>query len=405
MIEIRPARLQEAEEFMQVMGSAFGFEPPEQSGPFRQYWEPERSRCAYQDGKMVGTSGAYSFQMTVPGTVIPSAGTTMVSVLPSHRRQGVLTQMMQAHLQEAKEREESFASLWASDSAIYGRFGYGEASRDTETTIDRQFVKLHKNAPEPDPVRMVTQEEASTNFPLVYEQMFSHRPGCFARSQTWWNLHRFRDLPDHRDGATKFRFAVSRGPNNQPSGYVQYRVKSDWEQGHATGKVIVNELVSNTPEAASGLWKFVLEHDLISQIVAENRPVDDLLPDLLSGTRRAQRLVLDALWVRLLNIPQAFSLRRYRHPGQLVFEVIDPMGMDSGSYRLEVAEDGTGNCEPTTAEPDLSMNIAELGGAYLGWSRMAHLRRAGRVTGTEPAARQADHMLGWDPLPWCPEIF
>ncbi|MGH8924325.1 MAG: GNAT family N-acetyltransferase [Acidimicrobiia bacterium] len=132
-IEVRPAAFDDADSFRQVMAHAFGFDPNEKTHErFQTMWEPDRSRCAYDDGKMVATLGTFSLQLSVPGAVLPAGGTSMVAVLPSHRRQGLLRKLMVAHLQDVDEREEPLAALWASESSIYGRFGFGTASSSVD---------------------------------------------------------------------------------------------------------------------------------------------------------------------------------------------------------------------------------------------------------------------------------
>ena len=50
---------------------------------------------------MVGAGGNFSFELSVPGGTLPTAGLTIVGVLPSHRRKGVLNKLMRATLADA----------------------------------------------------------------------------------------------------------------------------------------------------------------------------------------------------------------------------------------------------------------------------------------------------------------
>ena len=128
VVEIRAIRPDEFEEFRQTMGLVFGFDPPNGNNRVLRLLPLDRTRCGFDGGRMISTSGAYGLQMTVPGGEVACGGTTAVTVSPSHRRRGVLRKMMRAHLDDVKEHGEPIAALWASDSAIYGRFGYGCAS-------------------------------------------------------------------------------------------------------------------------------------------------------------------------------------------------------------------------------------------------------------------------------------
>lgn len=160
-IVIRPADPAEYSDFAQTMGRVFAWDPePAGVERFQTTWEPERSHCAYDDGKMVATLGTFSLTLTVPGGSIPAAGTTQVSVLPSHRRQGLLRKLMTAHLGEVADRGEPVVALWASESSIYGRFGFGAASASVELKVPTQYREFHRLAPEPSPVQLISLEDA-----------------------------------------------------------------------------------------------------------------------------------------------------------------------------------------------------------------------------------------------------
>ena len=94
--------------------------------------------AAVDEGRIVGGAGAFSFRTTVPGgAVVPSAGVTVVGVLPTHRRRGILRSMMRLQLDDAHERGEALATLFASEETIYGRYGYGRATLALELKISR----------------------------------------------------------------------------------------------------------------------------------------------------------------------------------------------------------------------------------------------------------------------------
>ena len=89
--------------------------------PGHQYW-------ALDGDVPVATAGTYDHRIRIPGGDIPIAGVTLVGVHPSHRRRGILRELMRRQLDDAHERGEAVAVLWASEAAIYGRFGYGMAT-------------------------------------------------------------------------------------------------------------------------------------------------------------------------------------------------------------------------------------------------------------------------------------
>lgn len=401
--EIRAVSPDEFETMRQTMGLVFGFDPPEGDERFRRLISLERTRCGFDNGKMVSTSGAFDLEMTVPGGVVRCGGTTMVAVDPTHRRRGLLRAMMRSHLDDVKEHEEPIAGLWASDSAIYGRFGYGCASLSYEITVDREHVDLHRLAPDPAPVRIIDREEAMKIAPEVYETLRRQVPGFFNRTQEWWEGRSFRDTESAREGATSLRYAVVDGDDGV-AGYVTFRSKSRWDEGHGRGEVRVKDLFATTPEAWAGLWSFAISQDLVARTIADLRPPQDPIFDLLAGTRRARALRSDALWVRIMDIPAALTARAYSGPLDVILGVTDPLGDISGSYHLRVDGDGA-HCSSTGDDPEVMVDLEDLSAAYLGMPRFRELSRLGRVSGPAPLLTALDTAFHWDPQPWCPEIF
>jgi predicted acetyltransferase len=89
-----------------------------------------------------------------------------------------------------------------------------------------------------------------------------------------------------------------------------------------------------------------------------------------------------------------------------VLEVGDALrARNQGRFRLEGGPEGA-SCQPTSAEPDLVLDIADLGAVYLGGARLASLARAERVAERTPGALlRADRMFAADPPPMCTTHF
>jgi predicted acetyltransferase len=403
---IRPITDDERGEFRRVMGLVFNFDPTDEGDTaFNAILEVDRTVCAFDGARLVGTAGAFSLDMTVPGGVLPVAGTTMVTVLATHRRRGALRQMMRAHLDEAREHGDALAGLWASESSIYGRFGYGPAASMFDAEIDRRHAVFRSPPLGTGTVRLVETEEAGQLLPAVYERTRLLRPGMYARSGAWWEHSTMRDPESRRAGATSYRYAVYEEAG-APRGYVQYRAKENWnEDGFPEGEMRVSDLQALDLAAADALWRYVVSVDLVQKIGYWNLPIDDPLPWLLSEPRRLKGRVSDSLWICPIDIAKALGGRHYSQPGRLILEVRDEFNeWNNGTYLLETT--GTvAECSPTNAEPDIRLSAADLGSVYLGGVRLRTLAAAGRIGGTPEALDRADALFTWHPAPWCPEIF
>lgn len=397
--------------FFETMSLQFSFDLPHDPEE-REAWKNrnletggiERGVVAEDDGHIVGTLGAFDLDMTVPGGSIPCAGTTWVSVAPSHRRRGVLRRMMSAHLSEAVEHGDVIAALWASDSAIYRRFGYGRAVESVSIDLDRPMARFREAAPVPEHVEMITKEEAAEVLPPLYERIRRDTPGAFARSEPWWAYRHLRDAPDRRNGRSALRVAVSSAPDGRPTGYVVFRVESKFDGAHSNDVVHVVELLGSTPASWSALWSLVLGLDLATHVKASFRPLDDPLFEFLAGIRRVERTLTDTVWVRVLDVERALTSRTYGQPGALTISIDDAMGIANGAYRLEW--DGHRiECAGTSDAPDLEIDVSDLGTALLGSPGFSAAVAAGTIGGSREAAALADRMFGHHRSPYCPEVF
>jgi predicted acetyltransferase len=313
---------------------------------------------------------------------------------------------MRRQLDDIRERGEPVAALWASEGAIYWRFGYGPAAFGAVVDIERSAARYLPGVAGSGPggLRTVEKDELLRLAPSVYDAVRSERPGMVDRSPTWWE-YLFRDDPDQRHGYGQMLFVVHE-TEGVADGYAVYRVKDDWGATGPRAKVGVQELLSTSPDARARLWRHLTDADLTVRCEYWNAPVDDPFFHLLTDPRRAETRVKEALWVRVLEVETALAARRYAVSDRLVFELEDPfLPANSGRYEIRGSPDGA-ECWRTEEEPDLAMQARDLGSLYLGGTSVTALVGAGRVWARSPAvARRADAFIRWSPAPWSPHLF
>lgn len=401
-MEIRPCRSSgELRDALNVISHYFAHENSlEDAERFAKWLEVDRVHAAFDDGRIVGGAGAFSFELSVPGGSVPAAGITVVGVLPSHRRRGVLTQLMRAQLADCGARGEPVAYLWASEATIYGRFGYGLGSRIGAMTLAKERTAFAQPFAQRGRVRLVDEREAVATFPELYERVFAQRPGMFSRSREWWEGRRLYDDPARRRGGPKNLALLEL--DGKPAGYAIYSVKQDWAAGSSKGTVTVVEAVTPTPEAARELWRWLLDFDWTSEFVADLLPLDHPLFLLLSEPRRMQFVVNDGVWVRLVDVGAALARRSFGAGEDVVLQVADSfLPENDGRWRV-----GSGGVERTDAAGDISLDVNGLGSVYLGGFSFGDLVRGSRATELTPgAAERADALFGTAVEPWCAEIF
>ncbi|MFG3258028.1 GNAT family N-acetyltransferase [Streptomyces sp. NPDC048172] len=382
-------------------------ESAEERDVYRELTEADRGLGVWDGDQAVATAGAFSFRMTVPGgAAVPTAGVTMVSVSPTHRRRGLLRSLMRRQLDDVRERGEPLATLTASEPEIYGRFGYGLASRELAATVDLGRVSL--DVPEgADDVRLrLTHDPASVSEACeeLYGRLVPRRPGMLERLPGWERLT-YLDPEAKREGASPLR-CVTAERNGELVGYARYAVKPAWDEYELPrATVVLRDLDAVDPAAHGALWRYVFTLDLASTLSMTGRPLDDPWLHMVSNLRRCAPHWNDGLYVRLVDVGAALAARTYAVPVDVVFEVEDAFcPWNTGRWRLSGDAKGA-QCAPTRDAADLTLNVRELGAVFLGGIPLSALAGAGRVRGSEGALREASTAFRGDVEPWLPHGF
>ncbi|WP_030057777.1 MULTISPECIES: GNAT family N-acetyltransferase [Streptomyces] len=402
-MEIRPTTDQDRDVFVDTLHAAFGLFPgtPNEDGG-GVWWaatELDRSLLAVTaDGRPVGTASAHSLELTLPGeVVVPAAAVSNVGVLPSHRRQGVLSAMKRHQLTELRARGEFLSVLLASEAGIYGRFGYGPATYTQRLTVQRHQAGLAlprahgaADARATGSVEVLKRADCGEILEEVYDRYRRAQPGALSRPRRWWALGAGQPpvAPAPR------YIAVHRDADGVPDGYACY--------SRADDTLTVDEIIAVDDTVHTALARFALGHDLVTQIVFKHFPPEHPLrwqfEDFHAGSLSNHG---DWLWVRLLDVPRALTTRGWLTDGELVLDVDDPFLGEHGRHLLTV-RDGKAECVPTDREPDLSLDVRDLGAVYLGGTAPSTLVRAGHIRAHRPdAAARADALFRTERPPHC----
>lgn len=395
-------------ELHRVCSTTFGEESkPEAIEDERQVCEYDRVIAVADGGRFVGSAGAYSFRLTVPGgSSVGAAGVTWVGVLPTHRRQGILRRMMAHQLDDVAAREEPVAVLTASEAVIYGRFGYGVGAQHARAAVRTRRSAFVAPVDAPGAMRLAWSGDADAVAAMadVYERWRATRAGALSRHEGWWQIVA-NDHPYRRHDHGPALYAIHEGPDG-PDGYAIYRFKEPpGEWLHA----LVEEVVALDPAVDAALWRYLLDLDLTAKVVAQSLAVDDPLKWRLVDPRALTVEHLeDWLWVRVLDVPAALEARAYDESDRLVLEVVDrfrPDGEASGTFRLDASPDGAACHRAEGADPDVTITVEALGTAWLGAAAVSTLARAGRAHGDDDALARADRLLATRAAPHCVHEF
>lgn len=405
---VRPVSAEELPAFVEALSVGFLERPDvaKVAEELKPLWDLERTLAAFDGDRIRGTFRSWATELTVPGGArLPASAVSAVTVMPTHRRRGVLRSMMTAESEAVSRRGEAVGLLYASEYPIYGRFGYGPATRSATWTVDALGTGFHASAT--GSFEVVTPGQAAVEaIKGVFEAWRLEQVGEMRRRDYRWEF----DLglrPTAWGKDWKGFLVLHRDPSGTVDGYVRYRTEEKWEKRQPRNVLLVDELHALNDDAYRSLWRFLVEIDLIATIKAEWRSPGERLPWLLTNARAAVATdVGDAVWVRLFDVPRALMARTYERAASIVLEVIDAELADGRvKVLLDASPEGT-TCAPTDRGADLTIGVAALGAAYLGGSRLrdavladgADEHRAGALSEAEALFRTADE-------PWCSTFF
>ncbi len=368
----------------------------------------ETARHVYGSGRtfgvdvgnsLVGTATSFPTRTAVPGgAALPTAAVTRVGVRADHTRRGVLSAMMTAVLDGCAERGEPLASLRASEARIYGRFGYGVASRGRDVTVATRGAGWRPDAPTGGSVRLVTGADVVPALAAVHDRIALTRPGGIERNPDWWGWTFGRSVEKREHTVA----AVHTGVHGD-DGFALARI-ADGGHGFADRTMRVADLHAADVHATVGLWRFLLGLDLIGRIDGWLRPVDEPLELLLADPRDCTvGGVTDETWLRIVDVPAALAARSWGAGPPVLLGVHDRLRpQNTGLYRI-----GEGAARRVdTGDPDLECDVDGLATAYLGDRAPSLLAATGWWRAHAPAAvARADALFATAALPWCGTYF
>ncbi len=421
----RPTAEEEAG-FFASMAAGFG-EPGNPDGPQdAEVFEADRHWAAVftsegADPQIVGTTTAYSFQLTVPGGAqIPAGGLAGVTVQPTHRRRGLLRQMMEAHIDECVERGEPASLLTASETGIYDRFGYGWAVEHEALRLSTYRGKFRADLADQPwsklQLRMLpSTDDMGAALPAIYNRVQAQRAGMLSRRPEWWQG--VLAAEEGWKGGGDLFCAVARTESGTDVGYVLYVLDELKTDNHFRSDLRIKELIAADGDVEASLWRHCLDRDLIANVAYKTASVDSPMRRMLAEPRWLRiDWRDDELWLRPLDIVRLLEARTYQASGSLVIEVVDDFRPElGGRFRVDTtnaasgdgasANGGTDGIESTASatrtddDPDLTMPTEVLGSIYLGAINPVTLGVAGRIQEHTPGALNMARALFMTPTP------
>ncbi|KAA9111180.1 GNAT family N-acetyltransferase [Microbacterium rhizomatis] len=334
----------------------------------------------------IATVDSWVTDLSLPGRrTIPMWAISGVTVSPTHRRKGVARAMLEGELRAAAGAGIALAGLTVTEATIYGRFGFAPAVSAADWVIDTRRARWVGPAA-PGRVHAVDRERLRSELASVHDRARLARPGDVPGWTGLWR--RIAGLAPGNDDR-KVRGVIYVDESGATRGAMAYTIGEE-PADFTRHDLAIAMLVTESEDAYRSLWRFALEHDLVSTVRAPLRSVDEPLRWMIEDQRAATVTVSDHGWLRILDVPAVLTARAYSAPLSLALGITDDLGFAHGVWHLDVDDDGHGTAEPIDAVPDLTMTVRELGSVLLGGVRPATLRAAGRMQGSADAVTALD---------------
>ena len=403
-IEVRAARADEMDQFglvgAYVYAGAFGDGP---DNIVAQNNRPEWTTCAFVDGRMAASYSCLPLTMRANGSAVAMGGVTAVGTLPEFRRQGLLRTITTRSLADMRERGQAVAALWASQAAIYQRYGYALASEMVGYRIDTVDVGFANGDAGSARVARVAADTGYDVLKQIYIEFVKARMCYLHRSKALWMNNTLSSNP-----ATGPAFiAVAYAAGGAPVGYVVYHVRND-KIAHPTRaqELVVKELIWLNADAYRSLWSWLARHDLVGRITWLRAPVDDPAPELFVEPRLLNKQARDGIWLRVVDASAALAGRGYQLSDSITLDVAkdDLTPWNAGRYKLDCSPDGA-TVAPARGTADLTLSIKALASLYSGFRTPWQLARWGMIDGDDTALERATRIFATRHAPHCPDNF
>ncbi len=403
-IEIRPATIEEMPQLGRlgsyVFGGAFGDGP---DNVITQANLPEWTLCAFVGDRMVASSCAIPFTMRANGEAVALAGVSTVGTLPEFRRQGLARRLTTRSFEDMRGRGQSVAALWASQAAIYQRYGYSLATMNRSYRVDSVDIVFQDGDRGSGTVERLDVAKGYDIAKRIYIEYVADRICYLHRGQPLWLNNAL--APKAQDGP--IHIAVTHDSDGQPAGYLIYTLRSGRVDHPARSQeMLIRDFAWLTSDAYRSLWSWVACHDLVGRVVWSNAPIDDPATELILEPRLLNTRDHEGLWFRVVDVVTALGSRGYDEEGEITIQVTDdPVApWNPGTYRLETSPDGA-QVSTTTRSPDVRLSVKALASLYTSFRSARQLAAWGLLSGTDEATRRTDLLFAIPHSPHCSDSF
>ena len=403
-VEIRPASAEEMGEMGilggYVYGGSFGDGPDNVIATENL---AEWTLCAFVDGKLASSFSNIPFTMRANGNAVKLAGVSTIGTQPEYRRQGLVRRIHTQAFTDMRDAGQAVAALWASQAAIYQRYGYAMTTVMRHYSVDTPDLLFHDGDTGTGRVARVDLETGYDIVKGIYIAFIADRTCFLHRAKALWLQNALE--PVEADGP--IWTAVCYDADNVPQGYVIYTLRADKVDHPARGQeLVIRDLAWLTPDAYRSLWRFIASHDLVGRVRWRNAPADDPAPEYFMEPRLLNAEDREGAWFRIIDAANALAERGYDMEAELTLGIADDRltPWNDGAWRLETGADGA-RVRPSNEPPDIQLSSKALASLYTGFRSATELANWGLLEGDRAAIATADALFRTRHAPHTPDHF
>lgn len=403
-IELRPVRSEEFDQLGQLTSYVYGGTHGDGAeNTITNTTRPEWTMCAFDGPRLVASYSTIPFTMRANGTAVPMGGVSAVGTLPEYRRQGLVRRIKTRAFGDMRERGQAVASLWASQAAIYQRYGYAMVSVLRNYRVDTADIGFYDGDAGSSTVERLDVAAGYDLAKQVYIAFIADRMCYLHRARPLW----LNNALDEDDAEGPIHIALSRDTDGQPDGYAIYTLRAGKRDHASRGQEIaIRDLAWLSPGAYRSLWSFIGRHDLVGSVRWDTAPSDDPAVEYFMEPRMLHARDHEGFWFRVVDAPAALAGRGWDVDGELSLAISEDMlaPWNAGTWRVTVSG-GSAEVAPGRGTPDLSLSVKALALLYTGRRSARELAAWGMVEGETSALRRADALFATPHAPHCPDHF
>ena len=363
---------------------------------------PDWTLCALIDGKLVSSFTAIPFTMRANGNSVALAGVSTVGTQPEYRRQGLLRRIQTQAFADMRDRGQSLAALWASQAAIYQRYGYAMTTVLRSYRVDTTDISFHDGVWGSGHVERLSVNDAFDVIKSIYIRFVENRICYLHRSKALWLQNAMEEIEEQGP----IHAGVHFDDEGNADGYIIYTLRAG-KVDHATRgqEIIVRDMAWLSMDGYRSLWEWLKRHDLVGQVSYRRAATDDPAVELFAEPRLLHSVDHEGIWLRIVDATGALGDRAYSSEGDVTIGLTDdPLTpWNNRSIRLEASPEGA-HVTPSKSS-DLQMSAKALASLYSGFRTARQLRAWGLIEGGDQAIDTADRLFASSHAPHCPDHF